>query len=171
MNAWKVIAATLVIFIAGVVTGGLLVSKHFRVARQSAECSTTSRHLSITQIQRRLRANPWLLKNRELLRRMDRELDLTPDQHAHIEAVIAASQERTKALWKPIAPQMNKELQLVHGEIRGLLTPDQQKKFDDFPKPRAGLEKHHGGTNPMLNSATNPVTGILPATNAQPTAP
>jgi hypothetical protein len=115
-------------------------------------------------------SNPWLVRNRELLRRMDKELELTPDQHSHIEAIIAASQERTKALWKPIAPEMNKETQLVHLEIRELLNADQKKRFDDFPKGRPNPEKHHGLTNALLGG-TNATTTNLMATNGLPASP
>ncbi len=152
------------IFIAGVVTGGLLVTNALRVKQNhpkppnSAAAATTA-------------ANPWLVRNRELLRRMDKELELTPDQHTHIEAIIAASQERTKSLWKPIAPEMNKETQLVHLEIRELLNADQKKRFDDFPKGRPNPEKHRGLTNALLGGMTNAASTNLTATNGLPASP
>lgn len=99
--------------------------------------------------------NPWQLRNKELLRRMDRELALTPEQHDHIEKIIANSQERTKALWKPIAPQMNREMQSVCEEIREELTPEQRKKFQTFSKARANHAAHHGSTNAPPAEGTN----------------
>ena len=84
MSAWKVILATLVIFGAGVVTGGLLVS-------YAVHANQTPPKQVITQSA----VNPWQLRSRELLRRMDRELDLTPEQRKHIEKIITDSQERT----------------------------------------------------------------------------
>jgi hypothetical protein len=167
VNAWKVILSTLVIFIAGVITGGLLVTNALKVRQSRPKPPNSANGPNGPNAQA---ANPWLAKNRELLRRMDRELDLTPEQHTHIEAIIATSQERTKALWKPIAPQMNKETQLVHSEIRDLLDPDQKKKFDGF-KVRVGPEKHRNATNSLLSGTTNSVTTNFPSVNGLPANP
>ncbi|HEX3799244.1 MAG TPA: hypothetical protein VH413_11130 [Verrucomicrobiae bacterium] len=161
MNAWKVILSTLVIFIAGVVTGGLLVTVAVRVTQTHSRPARDPNAPAAS-------ANPWLVKNRDLLRRMDRELELTPEQHGRIETIIAASQERTKLLWKPITPQMNKELQMVHAEIRDLLTPDQKKKFDDFPRVRPNPDKRRGTNYLSGNSLTNFSGTNFPATNAMP---
>jgi Spy/CpxP family protein refolding chaperone len=113
-------------------------------------------------------ANPWQIRNRDLLRRMDRELALTPDQHAQIEKFMTGSQERTQHLWEPIAQEMNKETVQVCDEIREVLTPEQRTKFDTLLRPRRGegpgngergRRRGPGGTNaPGTNrtSITNP---------------
>jgi Spy/CpxP family protein refolding chaperone len=132
VNSWKVILATLVIFGAGVVTGGLLVSYAVR-ANTSAQPRPQPQFASQGQAQG---LTPWQIRNRELVRRMDRELDLTSAQRDRIEKIIADSQERTKGLWKPIVPQMAREMQHVNAQIRDELTSDQQKKFDDIFKQR-----------------------------------
>lgn len=147
MNTWKVILATLVIFGAGVVTGGLLVS----YAVHTNLVVTAPKPIPAT-IQG---TNPWLQRARELLRRMDRELNLTPEQHQRIEKLIAESAERTRALWKPIAPQMNKEMQILHRDIRGELNPEQRPRFDEIFKPRAGLQNRRFGTNQPPAFQTN----------------
>ena len=87
MNSWKVILATLVIFGAGVMTGGLLVN----YAVHTNLVLPAPKPIPVT-IQG---TNPWLQRARELLRRMDRELDLTPEQHQRIEKLITDSAERT----------------------------------------------------------------------------
>ena len=160
MNTWKVILSTLVIFIAGIITGALLVTNVLHIKQNHFKPSNVSA----------VAANPWQVRNKELLRRMDRELDLTPEQHQHIEAIITAGQERTKLLWKPIAPLMNKEMQLVHSEIRDQLTPDQKKKFDAFAKAHTALDKHHNGTNAPAMGATNSTSFNPPVTNTAPTS-
>ena len=170
MNAWKVIVSTLVIFIAGVVTGGLLVTHSFRVLGGNREVRQPNLNatVNINTNNRPLAGNPggmgmatpWQFRNKELLRRMDRELELTPDQHTNIEHIMISSAERTKNLWKPIAGLMAKETQIVHAEIRAELTPDQAKKFDGFGKGRSNFDKHRG---------TNSVPGEPATTN--PTAP
>jgi Spy/CpxP family protein refolding chaperone len=99
--------------------------------------------------------NPWMMRNVQLLRRMDRELDLTPEQHTHIEAIIKESQERIKGLMRSVQPLMNKEMQETRSEIIKELTPEQQKKFEDFPH-HPNAERRHGETNtaPINQSAT-----------------
>ena len=122
MNTWKIILATLVIFGAGVVTGGLVV----RHALQANSANTATANS----------ATPWQAQNRDLLRRMDRELHLTLEQHARIEKIIGESQDRTRSLWKPITPQMAAEMQTVRDGIREELQPGQRKKFDELMKAR-----------------------------------
>jgi hypothetical protein len=160
VNAWKVILSTLVIFIAGVVTGGLLVTYALQVKQNRPKPPNSASFQG---------ANPWAIRNRELLRRMDRELELTPEQHAHIETIIATSEERTRYLWKPILPQMNKEMQLVRGEIRDQLNPDQQKKFDGLAKMRQGQRRL--ATNSLLSGMTNSVLTNSLSTNVPATNP
>lgn len=151
MNTWKVILATLVIFGAGVVTGGLLVS----YTVHSNLVVTAPRPISGATVQG---TNPWMQRARDLLRRMDRELDLTPEQHQRIEKLIAESAERTRALWKPIAPQMNKEMQMLHRDIRDELNSDQRSKFDELFKQRAGQQFRRFGTNqsPVFQTNSTP---------------
>jgi len=135
VNAWKVIFATLVIFGAGMVAGELLAHR-----AGSGDSSSDRPHDSKN-------ASPSQLRLWELLHRMDRELDLTSEQHEHIEKIIAGSQERTQKLWGPIAQEMRKETQSVCGEIREQLTPDQRKKFDNFARLHSEHHKSHSETN------------------------
>ena len=62
MNAWKVILSTLVIFIAGVITGGLLVTHTVRVFRGDARPPNSRPAAAM--------GTPWQAKNKDLLRRM-----------------------------------------------------------------------------------------------------
>ena len=135
MNAWKVIFATLVIFGAGMVAGNLLGRRTGPVDSAPAKQSDLSN------------ANPSQLRLWELLHRMDRELGLSSEQHENIEKIIAGSQERTRKLWSPIAPEMRKETQGVCEEIREQLTPDQRKKFDTFARSHSEHHKTHSETN------------------------
>jgi hypothetical protein len=165
VNAWKVILATLVIFIAGVITGGLLVRNAMRVeqlvssdisSKQQPRPSRPTNGPGNGQI---VANNPWAFRNRELLRRMDRELELTPAQHQDVEKIMTTSEEQTKSLWKPIAPLMNKEMQLVRAEIRNVLTPEQQRIFDGFNKGRPLQRRpttNSNGADSMFNAMPAP---------------
>jgi len=174
VNAWKVILSTLVIFIAGVVTGGLLVtfssSMVFQALRnQPKPPNSANPNPNSNANAAAIQNNPFFARNRDLLRRMDRELELTPEQHQHIETIMADFQERTKTLWKPIAPQMNKEMQLVRNEIRDQLTPEQKKKYDGFKQPRPGQERKRLTTNAIADGATNSIVPSPLLTNSAAT--
>jgi hypothetical protein len=146
VNSWKVILATLVIFGSGVVTGGLLVSYAVHTNIGSPPRPGPAQPQA---------TNPWLQRARELLRRMDRELNLTPEQHLRIEKLINESADRTKSLWKPIAPLMNKETQRLHRDIRDILDSDQRKQFDEISKQRANQQGRRPGTNQPPGFQTN----------------
>ncbi len=146
MNAWKVILATLVIFGAGVVTGGLLVS--YAVHANSPVPIATAQPGTQTAL------NPWQLRA-QLLHRMVRELNLTTGQREHIEDIIKDSQERTKNLWKPIQGPMNREMQRMFHDVREQLTADQKRKLDELLKARPGFEKRRQLTNSPATDLTN----------------
>jgi Spy/CpxP family protein refolding chaperone len=153
VKAWKVILATLVIFCAGLVVGGLVEK---RIA--AAPPASVSNY------------RPGQTRLQSLLRRMDRELALTADQHAQIEKIISTSQEHTRELYKPVAMEMNKQTTSACAQIREVLTPEQQAKFDTLSKTRTERGghgdrdgrgdhddhgKHHDGHDFDLGGATN----------------
>jgi Spy/CpxP family protein refolding chaperone len=70
----------------------------------------------------------------EFLKRLDRQLELTSEEHDQIVKIMTASRERTAPLWEKIAPQMGDELKKVRDEIRRVLTPEQRKKWADLNK-------------------------------------
>ena len=145
MNTWKVILATLVIFVAGVVTGGLLVSYADRAQqkgrhappRENARLPANSNRSAFGS-QTRL-PNP--LQNRmprglskEFLQKLDSEVRLTPDQRERIEAIIADGQVRNKELWERVAPEIRREIAETQKRIREELTPEQRVRFEELMK-------------------------------------
>jgi len=116
VNTWKPILAALVIFAAGVVTGGLTVN----LRKQPAHSKGTVAVKKPVAMPRELR---------ELSRRMQAELDLTPEQRERIEAIIHDSQERVKTLRDEIG---QKEFREMRQKIRSELTPEQRKKFAEI---------------------------------------
>lgn len=150
MSPWKVILATMIIFGCGVVTGGLVVKVRNtpRAARIEQGLHQPGRNVALNNP-----APPWQIQRNEFLRRMDKQIELTPDQRQRIEKIMHQSQERTRPLWQQIAPQMGEELRRVREEIRNELTPEQQKKFNDLLKARPNRKD---GTNaPTRVTATN----------------
>ena len=110
MKPWKVILATLVIFVAGMVTGGLATK------RLQPEPAATKA--------------PASLQRFDLLRRMEKRLDLTPLQQERIGQIVHESQERSKKAWEQVRPIIRDEFQRVQDRIREELSPEQAKKFE-----------------------------------------
>ncbi|HWI55679.1 MAG TPA: hypothetical protein VNZ22_00530, partial [Bacillota bacterium] len=126
MNSWKVILATMVIFGTGVVTGGLLVRHSERIRPlRPPHASTTVRPTPVPS------AGGMRL---EFLRRVQRELNLTPDQQKHVERLLKDSQERTRRLVEPVAPQLRQEIQRTKEDFREVLTESQRTRFDELLK-------------------------------------
>jgi len=65
-----------------------------------------------------------------LLERLTRELDLDESQRQQIGAVLKASRGRVEVLQRDVRAQFDSEQRALHDEIRKLLTPDQQERFD-----------------------------------------
>jgi len=127
VNTWKVILATMVIFGAGVVTGGLLV-------RQTILTHPLKQHSNV--INRSIPSAPGVTRV-EFLRRAERELDLTAGQRAQTDKIISDSQERIKKVMEPVSPKIRDELNQTKDRFRALLTPEQQARFDEMLKKAA----------------------------------
>jgi Spy/CpxP family protein refolding chaperone len=161
VNPWKIILATLVIFGTGVITGGLLVH-YTNQSQPRPQAARPQAPLGLT---------PWQMRNRDLIRRIQRDLNLTAEQRTNIERIIIDSQERTRSLWRPIVPQMNREMQHVNELIRAELSEDQQKKFDELIKPRQ-MRKTDDSMGPdHRHRLTNSLSPEAPAAYPAPGGP
>jgi Spy/CpxP family protein refolding chaperone len=151
VSPWKVILATMIIFGCGVVTGGLVVkvrTAHVRTVRVDGHGAVRNASNATPG------APPWQLQRKDFLDKMDKQLELTPEQRQKIDKVMHDSLDRTRPLWQQIAPQMRDEMKRVREEIKKQLTPEQQKKFNDLLKPRAP-RKLDGTNAPTRITATN----------------
>ncbi len=63
---------------------------------------------------------------------MTRELELTPDQQSRLRTIIDETRTKWGALYAPMLPEHEKIRQECHNQIRSILTPEQQQKFDAF---------------------------------------
>jgi len=165
VNFWKVILATVVIFGAGVFTGGLLVNQvqqpHPRNNRHPSTNvearESQSRTNNLANLSRPLRP-PEILGN-NFVQQLDDALQLTPDQHASIQKIIADGQERNRAIWTNNSAQMREVVQDVRHRVRETLTADQQKQFEELMKR---VPHRQNSTNAPVN---------LSVPNAAPVAP
>jgi Spy/CpxP family protein refolding chaperone len=95
----------------------------------------------------------------EFLRRMQKQLDLTASQSDEIVKAMKASQERTRPLWDQISPQLRGEMKRLREEIREVLTPEQQRKYDELLKARPRkAEAAAAGRPPRLSPDSPPQT-------------
>lgn len=134
MNSWKVILATIVIYGAGVMTGGLLVN---HVDHQNAPRRELSRPRA---------PEIW---RREFVSHLDKALKLTPEQHAAIQRIVRDGQN-----------SMHRTMQETRLKIRAQLTPEQQRKFDELW--RHPPHRQAGSTNASPHKSPAPVRTNAP---------
>lgn len=77
-----------------------------------------------------------------LIERLDRELQLTADQKARVQAIFDGRRTHLEAVQRDIAARAEQEQRDLQAEIRKVLTPDQQSRFDRWleqqPRGRRG---------------------------------
>ncbi|MCX8090400.1 MAG: hypothetical protein N3I86_05610 [Verrucomicrobiae bacterium] len=150
MNTWKVILATLVIFAAGVVTGGLLVNYVERDRPKAPRPTLRPGALRPAETRPAVGVRPdeparppgpagYIPRGLrlDLLERLQREVRLTPEQRERIEKILTEGQEKNRQLWERIQPEIRREIQQTHDRIRAVLNPEQREKFEELMKQRA----------------------------------
>ena len=163
MNNWKVIPtivlATVLIFGAGVFTGGMLVDYvkqgHPRAAAKRSPAGPTN-PVPLVTVAAIANTNPASAKplrppevlSKEFLQRLDAEIRLDKEQHEAVQKIISDGQN-----------EMRKVLQDARLEVREVLTPQQRDQFDELMK-----RPFH---KPLFT--TNAPPGVL--TNPAPAAP
>lgn len=143
MNYWKVILATVVIFGAGVLTGGLLVDHVDRSHQKYPRRPTVNTAARPQTNNAALPGSPEfpmprMAREKEMgkqfVQQLNDTLQLTPEQRGKIEKIIADGQERNREIWTNTAPKMRAVMQEVNQQIRAELTPDQLKPFEELLK-------------------------------------
>jgi len=156
VNTWKVILATIIIFGAGVVTGGLLV--------RNTALTQIPQPPPVAPANRVFLPAPAGVVRVEFLRRAERELNLTRDQREQIDKLISASQERTKKLMEPVTPKIREELQQTKDQFLAVLTPEQRARFEELLKQQQRQqqrlrEQHRPNPRPPASSSLPNPTG------------
>ena len=141
MNNWKVILATVVIFGAGVLTGGLLVdyvshSHQKSPHRPSASAGTRPATNNAAQARLPEIPRPPLAEKmgKQFVQQLNDTLQLTPEQRSRIEKIIAEGRDRNREIWTNVAPKMRAVMEEVNQQIREELTPQQVKPFEEMLK-------------------------------------
>lgn len=166
MNSWKIIFATAVIFGAGVITGGLLVSHverdHPRSNRR-ADARSSGNGTNQMRPPEMPRPRPPEMLSKEFVQQLDNALQLTPDQREAIEKIIASGQEQNRAIWSNNVALTRRVMQDAQRQIREQLTPAQQKQFPDLLKQFHPARRPAGTNAPPSNVKAERVADQIPA--------
>ncbi|HEU6447955.1 MAG TPA: hypothetical protein VFV23_05920 [Verrucomicrobiae bacterium] len=157
MNSWKIILATVVIFAAGVLTGGFLVNDidHQHRPHRPPENSRPPEPHPLPE-------PPLVTRmNKQFMQQLDEKLKLSPEQREKIAKIIAEGQERNHELWTNVAPKIRSVMMDVNRQIREQLSPEQRKDFEELLKQFHAPHRPQGTNGP--GAATNSVS--MTATN------
>jgi len=173
---WKVVFATLVIFIAGIVTGATLVriaqvgprpwrSQRVPVDNRTQTFPGAPTNPNPPNDPRPPNAGSQGILSREFIQILERQLQLTPDQHERIGRIMAEGQERVRQLRSRIDPELRKELQQTKEQIRSVLTPEQREQFEQMMKRTRRNERSElpGPGERRLNGPRNPPPADAPS--------
>jgi len=161
VNFWKVILATVVIYGAGVITGGLLVNQiqHSRPRNDNHEFANGGPHPPGEPHGPRPgnpggfpRPRPPEILGDKFVQQLDEALKLTAEQRASIQKIIADGQDRNRSIWTNNSTQMREVIQDVRHRVREQLTSEQQKQFEDLMKR---VPRRQNYTNAPAVASTN----------------
>jgi hypothetical protein len=114
MKNVKVIAGILFIFSLGIACGALITHMAYRLRMEAFVSGKPG------------------MREEILLERLDRRLDLDERQRASVRTIIHETATELKSIRRQFRPQMNMVLEKGRAEVRKILRPEQQKKFDRF---------------------------------------
>ena len=67
-----------------------------------------------------------------LMKRLDRRLDLTPQQERQVTIILQNGELRIGNVWGKVGPQIRQEIERTNSEIERVLTPEQRVKFAEI---------------------------------------
>lgn len=161
MSIWRVIAATFVIFLAGIITGAIATNHyHARQPRLApAPAASLPEHTLWPKTSTNVppaSTNAWRRLTTDFMASFGKELNLAPEQAAKIETIITDGQKRTKEISDQLGPKIRDEMKETREKIRAELNPEQRKKFDTLYRGKPPAKKPEKKTS--RNHAT-PVEG------------
>ena len=162
-NAWKLILATVIIFGAGVVVGGLLVyhviPAHPKSTRHAPVIVATTNRPPVPRSADLFNPRQPEILSTNFVQKLDDELQFTPAQQDAVHKIITCGQEQNHALWTNCTAQSRQVLLEVRQHIREQLNPEQLKQFEKILKQAHPAARRTSGTGtnapPVLSSATN----------------
>ena len=77
------------------------------------------------------------------LEHLSKDLNLTDDQKAKVQPIIDQTKPQMEAIHKEAMEKMQALMESTGAQIRPLLTPEQQTKFDAMKKAHEDMRKAH----------------------------
>jgi hypothetical protein len=74
-----------------------------------------------------------------ILQRLDRELDLRPDQKKKVQEILDRRRASIEGIWSGIQPRVRQQIEATNSEIDAVLTPAQRVRFREL---RSHWENH-----------------------------
>ncbi|MDC0316596.1 hypothetical protein OAM03_02540 [Verrucomicrobia bacterium] len=151
VTAWKPIFAAIVIFVAGVLTGSFTIDLTTpQPARAFPRDFSADRHNQNNGQRPGSRVDgqlQWLMK------RMQRDLNLSDKQTQKIQAAFKESRDEMKTAINELQPQMRASTEKLKDKLRGDLTEKQIEKFSKYLRPHNPRERFKGGSGKRPPSA------------------
>ena len=142
VNAWKPILAAVVIFAAGVVTGGFVVDFGAPKPPRAFPRERGPRNAEHPPGSRMEGQLNWLMK------RIQRDLKLTDEQVTKVESAFKASREEMKLAFEELRPRMHASTEKLKEKLRGDLTEEQLAKFEKYLRPPVSRDHRGPGGRP-----------------------
>jgi protein CpxP len=117
-----------------------------RLITLSAACVVLFATVSIGQAQdpaakNNDRPNRWHHKRGNPVEHLTKALDLTPEQKAKLQPIFDQAKPQLMAVRQEAKQKIDKIRENIQGQIRPILTPEQQQKFDALKKARDDMRK------------------------------
>ncbi|MDB6128624.1 MAG: hypothetical protein JWM35_2520 [Verrucomicrobia bacterium] len=114
---WKVVLAFLGVFVAGILSGAMLGVRFGRHLMPPANHASAGQNFG-----------PQIMK------RLEDQLELTPDQAKQIQPIVERAQVEVQRLRKENVREVTKAMDQMHTEVSALLTPEQRVKLEELRK-------------------------------------
>jgi Spy/CpxP family protein refolding chaperone len=114
MKNTKAIIGILLIFVLGIACGALLM------------------HMSCESRMNAFVSGKPGMREEVLLKRLSQKLDLDEQQRVAVREIIRGTQAEMKQIRQQFKPQIMQTLEKSRAEVRKILRPDQQKKYDQY---------------------------------------
>ena len=123
MKAWKAVAGVVLVFVLGVLSGGIGVYRFHRSA-----------------LDRFARGEPARVPE-FYVRKLSHRLDLDPAQRERVETIVRRTVGEVRQVREECRPRIDEALEKGRRDIRAELRPEQQRRFDELDAER---HRHRG---------------------------
>jgi Spy/CpxP family protein refolding chaperone len=100
----------------------------------------------------------------DFLQKLNREIQLTDEQRERIEEIIKEGQDRNRQLWNRVLPEIRREMQTTRERIRGVLEPEQVRRFEELMRQRSPRK----GDEPLMQPDRRLRRPLLPREGLPP---